>query len=57
MQNTRGYRGNNMRALMIQEELKAKRKKQDKIYGYFVAIVFSASIGFWLGVATTNGTW
>jgi hypothetical protein len=57
MQKDRGYKGNNMRALMIQEELKAKRKKQEKIYGYFVVSAISISIGIWLGVALTNGTW
>ena len=53
-----GYQGTNAKAIMIQEEMqRTKQKRQHDYWCYAGVATIAFSIGVWLGVVLTNGTW
>ena len=53
-----GYKGTNAHAIMIQEEMqRTKVKRQHDYWCYAGVATIAFSIGVWVGVVLTNGTW
>lgn len=52
---TKGYRGSNYRAVMLEAERQRRRQKANQIYTYVSIAIASCALGVWLGIAFTNG--